>query len=89
MSYLTTGTAANRRPAPTNAEGPELGDTRRFLPTAFEYSGKAGESLLISYGLSGEQRVTAEVVYVNREHRYFRTEYIRPDGSPAYECFKF
>ena len=91
MNYHHPGLINSRRIPPKEAEGPEIGDTVTFLPAALiiNSGGQSTWNYLASYGQPTDLRVTATVVYVNRDHRWYRAEYRTRDGSPAYECFKF
>ena len=65
---------------------PDIGDRKTFVPAAFE--GEHQQS--ISTVRPGtDPRVTGEVVQINAAKRWFRVRWTQPDGSAAYECFKF
>lgn len=87
-SYIVTGTLATRRNVPTNPEGPVIGETRRFIPTAMTLTNQ-GHSMA-SFGIAAEGlHVTGVCVYVSEAHRIARYRYQTRTGGYAYECFNF
>lgn len=69
-----------------NEEGPELGETRRFIPAAYlSAMGLPTESMLPR---PTNPVVTGTIVQVHREHRWYRVAYETGHGT-LYECFKF
>lgn len=58
----------------------EIGDKITFRPAAF-FDNPSG------YGPAPTQ-VTGTVIYINKEHRYYRVAYEMP-GCIGHECFKF
>jgi len=83
-SYLTVGTAATRREPPEENTGPEIGDTRTFVPHDL-----LDETGLTGYGREGNGAVTGVCCFVNTRARWARYEYEHPGGGKAWECFKF
>ena len=81
------GAAARRKEDPIAPEGPEIGETKVFIPHALWMS-NLGNSLQ-SYGRGGEIFVTGVCCYVSRDHRLARYEYDQPGGGKGYECFKY
>lgn len=58
-----------------------VGKKATFLPNTSDKSGVEQ-----SFGL--EEKATGTLIYANKDHRYFRVEYIR-NGVLLHECFKF
>ena len=58
-----------------------IGKKATFLPNTSDVSGKSQR-----FGM--EEKATGIVVYVNKDHRYFRVEYTMR-GPILHECFKF
>ena len=65
----------------------EIGDKIRFKPSCYTYdqkgSGQGGQNRV---EIGGE--VTGTVVYIHKEHHWFRVAYQGPGGSMQYECFQ-
>lgn len=63
---------------------PEVGDRLSFVPASFiAFEDQRAERLRAPVMLHGE------VVYVNREHGYYRVRAPLPGGGDLFECFKF
>ena len=79
----------DKRPGPPKeAEAPEIGSIRTFIPMALTATN--ADTAIAGYGIIATAvRVTAECVYVNHKNRYARYRYITPRGEEAFECFKF
>lgn len=65
---------------------PEAGDRKTWVPAAFQQEHTQGVQ---SIRPVEDPSVTGTVVYVHPEHRWYRVRFRLPDGTPAYECFKF
>jgi len=61
----------------------ELGDKRRFVPSA--YLAHLNERERARYGCPTE--VTGECVYINAEHRFCRMRFLVREGLWQHECF--
>lgn len=63
---------------------PNIGDRISFVPSAFPHDPPcAGRKLQ-----QMPHRVSAEIVYINHAHNWFRAEYKIYDKT-LHECFKF
>lgn len=65
---------------------PRIGDRRVFIPSYLTETNCGGMTFVNTLHV---REVTWTVVYVHRAHRWLRCRYFRPDGSEAFECFKY
>lgn len=63
---------------------PEIGDEMTWVPSSF-YEMAEDHALRVG----ALRTVTGSVVYVNREHGYYRVRAQLPGGAVLHECFKF
>lgn len=63
---------------------PEIGEPFTWVPSGFC---EMEEQHALRVGAL--RTVTGEVVYVNREHGYYRVRAQLPGGAVLHECFKF
>lgn len=86
-SYITVGVKQPEPPEPDPGMSPEIGDTLEFIPHALWMS--CLDSTLRTFARTNEVYVTGVCCYINRRARWARYVYLQPDGSKAWECFKY
>ena len=63
---------------------PEIGDRLTWVPAAFVYFEKDHAERIGALA-----KVSGEVVYVHRDHGFYRVRAPLPGGGSLHECFKF
>ena len=73
------------RDPPPERQAPEIGETRVFVPACMVMpSGYQYQLVQLR-----DYTVRGEIVQVNERGRWYRVRYAMPDGSDAFECFKY
>ena len=83
--FNTVHGIASQPPMPVQAPAPEIGTKKAFVPS---YMLMESGSQLNVIGVR-DYTVWGVVVQVSERGRWYRVRYAMPDGSDAFECFKY
>ena len=83
--FNTVHGIASQPPMPAQAPAPEIGTKKAFVPSCMLM--ESGSQLNV-IGVR-DYSVWGEVVQVSERGRWYRVRYTMPNGSEAFECFKY